>query len=58
MGQHRPEYLDQLIMSDVHSPSFLRVNGPMANVPEFYAAFGVKPGDAMYRPEHLRVKIW
>jgi putative endopeptidase len=58
MGQHRPEYLDQLIMSDVHSPSFLRVNGPLANVTEFYETFKVEPGDAMYRPEHLRVKIW
>jgi putative endopeptidase len=28
------------------------------NIPEFYEAFGVKPGDPMYRPDNLRVKIW
>jgi putative endopeptidase len=58
MGQFRPEYLDYLIMSDVHAPNALRVNGPLANMPEFYAAFGVRPGDAMYRPDSLRVSIW
>lgn len=58
MSQQRPEYLDQQIMSDVHSPAFLRVNGAVANVPEFHAAFGIKPGDAMYRPGNLQVKVW
>ncbi|MFB3906767.1 MAG: M13 family metallopeptidase [Candidatus Eisenbacteria bacterium] len=58
LGEQRPEFLDQLIMTDVHSPVFLRVNGPLANLPEFYAAFDVRPGDAMWRPDSLRVKIW
>ena len=58
LGQRRPESLAQQIMSDVHAPQFLRVNGPLANIPEFYAAFGVKPGDAMWRPDSLRVVIW
>ena len=26
--------------------------------PEFYEAFGIKPGDKMYRADSLRVKIW
>jgi putative endopeptidase len=34
------------------------VNGPLANIPEFYAAFGIKPGDAMYRADDVRVVIW
>jgi putative endopeptidase len=58
LGQERPEFLDQLIMTDVHSPRTLRVNGPLSDMPEFYAAFGVKPGDPMYRPDSLRVRIW
>jgi putative endopeptidase len=58
MSHARPEYLDHLIMSDVHSPPFLRVNGSVANVPEFHAAFGVRPGEPMYRPDSLRVEIW
>jgi len=58
MIQQRDESLQQQILSDVHAPPSLRINGPLANVPEFYEAFGVKPGDAMYRAENIRVKIW
>lgn len=58
LGERRPESLAQQIMSDVHSPQALRVNGPLANVPEFLAAFGIKPGEPMYRPDSLRVRIW
>jgi putative endopeptidase len=58
MGQRRPESLAQLIMTNVHAPEFLRVNGPLANIPEFYAAFGVKPGDPMWRADSVRVQIW
>ncbi|MHA3789752.1 M13 family metallopeptidase [Flavobacterium hauense] len=54
----KKESLMQQIMTDVHSPAQFRVNGPLANVPEFYEAFGVKPGDKMYQPENLRVVIW
>jgi putative endopeptidase len=45
-------------MTDVHSPAKERVNGPVVNIPEFYEAFNVKPGDGMYRPDSLRVNIW
>ena len=58
LGQRRPESLQQQIMTDVHAPAFLRVNGPLANVPEFHAAFGIQPGDARYRGEDVRVTIW
>ncbi|HEU5319496.1 MAG TPA: M13 family metallopeptidase, partial [Methylomirabilota bacterium] len=58
MGQRRPEALQTQIMTDVHAPAFLRVNGPLANMPEFYAAFGVQPGDAMHRADDVRVTIW
>jgi len=54
----RPEALANQVKSDVHSPAKFRVIGPLANMPEFYTAFGVKEGDAMWRPENLRVKIW
>jgi putative endopeptidase len=35
-----------------------RANGPVRNIPEFYAAFGVKEGDKMYLAPGKRVKIW
>jgi putative endopeptidase len=58
LGHRRDASLAQQVMVDVHSPQFLRVNGPLSDVPEFYAAFNVKPGDPMWRPDSQRVKIW
>ncbi len=43
---------------DVHSLGHFRVNGPLRNLPQFYAAFNVKPGDKMYLPPDQRAKIW
>lgn len=54
----RDESLASQLLTDVHSPGQYRVNGPPADVPEFYEAFGVKPGDKRYRPDSARVKIW
>lgn len=55
---YRDELLARRIMTDVHSPPFLRINGPMSNLKDFYEAFGVKDGDKLYRQESERVKIW
>lgn len=41
---------------DVHSPGQWRVLGPLSNMPEFFEAFDIQPGDPM-RNEKL-VKIW
>lgn len=58
LGHARDASLAMQVMTDVHAPNFLRVNGPLANMPEFYEAFGIKEGDAMWRADSLRVKIW
>jgi putative endopeptidase len=55
---YRPETLARRIMTDVHSPAFLRVNGPYANINAFYKAFYVKEGNKLFRPENIRVQIW
>ncbi|CAN5810357.1 M13 family peptidase [soil metagenome] len=55
---YRDEALRQRLMVGPHSPNMYRVNGVLTNMPEFYAAFGVNEGDAMYRPAEQRVKIW
>lgn len=52
------EALAQRIITDSHSPGIYRTNGPLSNMPEFYAAFNVKPGDPMYRPDSTRARIW
>jgi putative endopeptidase len=54
----RDEALASQLLTDVHSPAQYRVNGPMADVPAFYEAFGVKPGQKLYIPDSARVKIW
>lgn len=54
----RDEELASRVLTDVHSPAKWRVNGIMPNVPEFYEAFGVKPGDKMYIPDSARVRLW
>ena len=54
----RDESLANQLLTDVHSPAQYRVNGPMADVPEFYEAFGVKPGQKLHRPDSARVVIW
>ena len=43
---------------DVHALGKYRVLGPLKNIPEFYAAFDIKPGQPMYLDEANRAKIW
>lgn len=54
----RPEELATRLKTDVHAPAKERVNGPLPNVPAFYDAFNVKPGNKMYLPDSLRVRLW
>jgi putative endopeptidase len=56
--EEREAMLREGLLSDVHAPAKWRVNGPLSNIPEFYAAFDVKPGQPMYREEKDRVRIW
>jgi predicted metalloendopeptidase len=46
------------IKADPHAPPRFRVQGTVVNQAGFYAAFGVAPGDKMYRPPQERVIIW
>ncbi|MDE1919294.1 MAG: M13 family metallopeptidase [Patescibacteria group bacterium] len=56
--QERPEYRKTMVMTDPHSPSRFRVNGPLSNLPEFHEAFQVQKGDKLYREPGDRAKIW
>ena len=55
---YRDEQLRLQIETDPHSPSMYRTNGSVRNVPEWYEAFNVQEGDALYLPPEARVKIW
>jgi predicted metalloendopeptidase len=56
--KYRDQDLIKRLKADPHAFSEFRTNGPTSNIDAFYAAFGVKPGDRMYRPENERVRIW
>jgi putative endopeptidase len=58
MGHERNESLAARLKGGGYAPNRERVNGVVMNLPEFYEAFDVKPGDRMYRPESARVNIW
>ncbi len=52
------EEIARLTKLDVHSIGCNRVNVSLRNLDTFFDAFGIKEGDAMYRPEEERVVIW
>ncbi len=54
----RPEEILRLTKMDPHSLGKWRVNGAVRNVESFYAAFGIKEGDAMFMAPEDRVVIW
>jgi putative endopeptidase len=57
-GKSREEALRVQVGTDPHSPGKFRVNGVVRNIPEFYDAFDIKPGDSLYLEPEKRVKIW
>ena len=52
------EHALKMVTLDPHGPNEYRTNGPLANMPEFHAAFGVAEGDALWIPPAERVDIW
>ena len=54
----REAELRRRIVVDVHAPAQFRGIGPHVNQPEFFEAFGIGPGDALWRSPEARAKIW
>jgi len=54
----RPERLRTQVMTNPHSTPQYRTNNPMADLPAFYTAFNVKPGDKMYMSDSVRAQVW
>ena len=57
-GKMVEKSLRNRVATDPHSPAEFRALGSLSNMPEFYRAFDVKEGDAMYIAPENRVKIW
>jgi putative endopeptidase len=57
-GKLRPEAIAKQTASDPHSYRKFRVNGIVRNIDGWYAAFGIKPGDALYIAPELRARVW
>ncbi|KAI6244352.1 Peptidase M13 [Aphelenchoides fujianensis] len=57
LGYSRPAALRQQLITDGHAPDQYRAF-TVRNLDDWYAAFGVKPGDSMYLPPEKRVKVW
>jgi putative endopeptidase len=55
-GNERPEEQRLRAITDVHSPPRWRVNGLMANVPEFARAFACRAGQPLVREKVC--KVW
>jgi endothelin-converting enzyme/putative endopeptidase len=54
-GEERPELKRMHAITDPHSPLEYRVNGVVANLSQFAAAFGCKAGQPMARAKACRV---
>lgn len=54
----RDAFMGMYVNTNPHSPAKWRVNGPLMNFTPFYNAFGVQPGDKMYKPETDRIVVW
>ena len=56
--QFRDEEARRRITVDPHPNDYYRINGTVANLPEFAQAFFCKMNDPMVRPPAQRCKIW
>ncbi len=56
--KYRDAEMVKRLLTDPHSPSWYRANGPVTNIDAFYEAFEVKPGDALFKPAEDRIRIW
>lgn len=56
--KYRDSELVRRLVTDPHSPSLFRANGPITNFDPFYDAFDVKEGDKLFKPKSERIQIW
>jgi len=57
-NEWREDMQRMTLVSDPHSPDKARVDVVLSNIDAWYVAFGIKPGDKLYRAPEDRVRIW
>jgi putative endopeptidase len=57
-ARERDEYVRSTLQTGLYLPAALRANAAASNIDGFFEAFGVKPGDRLYRAPAERVRIW
>lgn len=57
-GQSRPDYLRYTNDTSPHAPSQFRANGVVSHLDAFHEAFGVSPGDRLFRAPADRLRVW
>ena len=56
--KYREAELAKRLLTDPHSPSQFRANGPVSNLDAFHEAFNIHPGDNLYKAPEDRIRIW
>jgi predicted metalloendopeptidase len=57
-AKERDEFVRSSLQTSLYLPPAFRANAAVGNVDGFYDAFGVKPGNRLYRAPVERVRIW
>ena len=57
-SKEREEFLRSTLQTSPYLPASLRANAAASNIDGFFEAFGVKPGNRLYRVPVERVRIW
>lgn len=57
-GHARADYLRYTNETSPHAPPQFRANGAVSHLDAFHEAFGVAPGDRLYRQADGRLRVW
>jgi predicted metalloendopeptidase len=57
-SKERDAYVRSTLQTNPYLPPMLRANAAAANLDAFFDAFGVKPGNRLYRAPAERIRIW